>query len=661
MPPEPIAHADTPPIDEAREQRDYQALGGLWLKRIKAQHKRDDKWRESAKRAEEAYKGERHSAFPIVFANVETVVPALISTPPVPDIRPRHYAVRAVDPVAMAAAQILERGLATAVDDGKLLLEMERCAQDAYMAGRATVEVGIEKRSGYECLTWREVPWNALTVGPARRWEDTPWIAIEDAVSADDIEDMRDAESKRVLDASGGPTDAPEDGEDSGTRAIYSVWDKRRQEVVTLTKSGEVIRVKPDPYQLPGFFPVARPVQPIELTTSNLPVCPQALYEEQASELALIQRRINGLISAVRAVGIVVGNEAADVISRLKDAPDGTLVPLQNLEGAVSATGDVSKAISWVPIQAIVAALQGLYQAREDTKALIYEISGISDVIRGESNPRETATAQGIKNQWGSLRIKRLQMALENHARDLFVIGAHIMAAAFSPEALAKVSASDMADPQFVAAVDFLSGGLDDTRIDVESGSTSRADLGQAKEEMQGFLTAAAGYFQTVFPLGQMIPEAAPSLILIFQQFSRYFKLGRQVEDAIDQFSQSIAKGVAQQAGQPKPPSPEEVKAQAAQAKAEADMQQLQAKAQVDQQKAATDAQAQQQKAALDSQTAQQDAALEAEKRQFEREKMAFEREKMAFELQMEAARAKTAEVAAKNAVQPKPQPAGGN
>ena len=69
MPPEPIANADTPPIDKAREQRDYQALGGLWLKRIKAQHKRDDKWRESARRAELAYRGERHSAFPIVFAN----------------------------------------------------------------------------------------------------------------------------------------------------------------------------------------------------------------------------------------------------------------------------------------------------------------------------------------------------------------------------------------------------------------------------------------------------------------------------------------------------------------------------------------------------------------------------------------------------------------
>lgn len=615
MPPEPIANAETPPIDKAREQRDYQALGGLWLKRIKAQHKRDDKWRESAKRAEQAYRGERHSAFPIVFANVETVVPALISTPPVPDIRPRHYAVRAVDPVAMAAAQILERGLSTAVDDGKLLLEMERCAQDAYMAGRATVEVGIEKRNGYECLTWREVPWDALTVGPAKRWENTPWIAIEDAVSSDDLEDMRDAESKRVLDASGDKSDeAPEDGEDRGTRSIYSVWDKRRKEVVTLTKSGEVIRVVPDPFRLPGFFPVPRPVQPIEITTSNQPVCPQALYEEQASELALIQRRINGLISAVRAVGIVVGNEAADVIARLKDAPDGTLVPLQNLEGAVAATGDVGKAISWVPIQAIVAALQGLYQAREDTKGLIYEISGISDVIRGESNPQETATAQGIKNQWGSLRIKRLQMALENHARDLFVIGAHIMAAAFSPEALAKVSASEMTDPTFVQAVDFLSAGLDDTRIDVESGSTSRADLGQAKEEMQGFLTAAAGYFQTVFPLGQMVPEAAPSLILIFQQFSRYFKLGRQVEDAIDQFSQSIAQGVAQQAQQPKPPSPEEIKAKAQADKAAADMAQTQANMQRDQQQAA-----------LDAQKAEQDAVLEREKRDFEREKMAFE------------------------------------
>ena len=178
---------------------------------------------------------------------------------------------------------------------------------------------------------------------------------------------------------------------------------------------------------------------------------------------------------------------------------------------------------------------------------------------------------------------------------------------------------------------------------------------------MQGFLTAAAGYFQTVFPLGQMVPEAAPSLILIFQQFSRYFKLGRQVEDAIDQFSQSIAQGVAAQASQPKPPNPEDIKAKAQADKAQADMAATAQKAEAAQQKTQADMVASAQKAELERQKADQDAALEAEKRQFEREKMAFEREKMAFGLQMEAARAKTAEAAAKNAAQPKPQAAGGD
>lgn len=646
MPKTDAASTDTPPKAEARAKRDYRALGQIWLKRINAQRKREQEWRDAAKRAEDAYKGKRNSAFPIIFANVETVVPALISTPPVPDIRPRHYATSDQDPVAMVASQILERGISTATDDGKILREMERCAQDAYTAGRATVQVAMEKRNGYACIVWREVPWSSLIVGPCARWEDAPWISIEEAVSADAIEDMRDAESKRLLDASAQDTSEREDdGEDKGTRSIYAVWDKRAREVVTLTTSGEVIRIQEDPFNLPDFYPVARPVQPIELTTNNIPICPQALYEQQAIELATIQRRINGLVTALRAVGIVIGSEAADALNRLKDAEDGTLVPI-SVEGAAAGTGDVRSAIQWVPLSEIVAALQGLYQARQDTKALIYEISGISDVIRGESDPNETATAQGIKNQWGSLRIKRLQMTLEDHARELFSIAAHMMATSFEVADLAEISASDPANPDFLAAADWLSQGLKDTRIDVESGSTSRADLGEAKQEMEGFLTAAAGYFQTVFPLGQMVPEAAPSLILIFRQFSRYFKLGRQVEDAIDQFSASIAQGVAQQAQQPKPPSPEEIKAKAQADKAAADMAQTQANMQRDQQQAA-----------LDAQKAEQDAVLEREKRDFEREKMAFEREKMAFELQLEALRLQSAQAAA---LAPKPEPQSG-
>lgn len=633
--------------EEGRATGDYKRLGAAWLARVNKQKAREKEWRDSATASEEAYKGERNKAFPIVYANIETVVPALINTPPVPDVRPRHYAVRREDDVAFFAAQVIERGLSTCVDDGKLKVEMERATQDAFMAGRATIEVIMDGAEGSETITWRAVPWSMLTVGPCLRWEDKPWLAAEDSVSQDALDDMRD-ETARALRAAEGTTDDKEEVEDGGTCGIVVIWDGGKRERIVMTSAGEILSIEDDPYNLPKFYPFAKPLQPIELTTSNIPVCPTKLYEDQARELANIQVRINALTKALRAVGLVVGGESiTELLKSLAEAPDGTLINVADLQG-FSQTGTLANAIHWVPLDQIVAALVQLYTSRDATKALIYEISGISDVIRGASDPRETATAQGIKNQWGSLRIKRLQDAVESMGRELFVIAAHLMAKNFTVEGLAKISATPEIPPE---VEQFLAAGLDDTRVDVESGSTARADLGAAKEEMNGFITASSAYFQQVFPLGQMMPGAAPALIAIFQQFARYFKLGRQTEDAIDKFAQEVQKSVEAQAQQPPQPSPEEIKAQTEKAKSEAAIQKAQLDGQNNQAKAAADMQAIQAKAATDQMSAKADLEmkaveiqLERERMDFEREKMLFEREKMGFEREMAARGQVTAE-----------------
>ena len=47
-----------------------------------------------------------------------------------------------------------------------------------------------------------------------------------------------------------------------------------------------------------------------------------------------------------------------------------------------------------------------LYQQREQIKAVIYELTGLSDIARGASKASETLGAQQLKSQWGSIRLK---------------------------------------------------------------------------------------------------------------------------------------------------------------------------------------------------------------------------------------------------------------
>jgi hypothetical protein len=96
----------------------------------------------------------------------------------------------------------------------------------------------------------------------------------------------------------------------------------------------------------------------------------------------------------------------------------------------------LDKAITWWPLDSIVNALAQLTQQREMIKATIYEVTGLSDIVRGASDPDETATAQQLKSQWGSLRIQKMQSEVARFARDLFRLKAEIMANKFSFETM---------------------------------------------------------------------------------------------------------------------------------------------------------------------------------------------------------------------------------
>ena len=74
---------------------------------------------------------------------------------------------------------------------------------------------------------------------------------------------------------------------------------------------------------------------------------------------------------------------------------------------------------------------EALGSLREQRKGLIddvYEITGISDIIRGLSEPNETATAQQIKGQFAVLRISDAQTEVQRFCRDLIRMAAEIIA-----------------------------------------------------------------------------------------------------------------------------------------------------------------------------------------------------------------------------------------
>jgi hypothetical protein len=91
-------------------------------------------------------------------------------------------------------------------------------------------------------------------------------------------------------------------------------------------------------------------------------------------------------------------------------------------------------------IDMMVKALNELLAARERVKADAYEITGISDIIRGASDPDETLGAQQLKAQSSSIRIKDKQKNFADFVRGALRIGSDIIVNHFQPETIAEIS-----------------------------------------------------------------------------------------------------------------------------------------------------------------------------------------------------------------------------
>jgi hypothetical protein len=89
--------------------------------------------------------------------------------------------------------------------------------------------------------------------------------------------------------------------------------------------------------------------------------------------------------------------------------------------------GGIKGQVDWVPIDQVVNAIGHLRQYRQDKVMQIYEVLGISDIMRGSSKASETAAAQQIKAQFGSTRIQLKQFYIADWITQALRIKAEII------------------------------------------------------------------------------------------------------------------------------------------------------------------------------------------------------------------------------------------
>lgn len=624
-----------------------------WLTEFELASKEEEDWRKDADAVSNLYRsqGKGASDYNILWSNTETLRAALYDSVPIPDVRRRF---RDEDPVGKSVSEVMERALAYTNDSFDFDSVMVGSVLDALLPGRAIARVAYmpsfkKDDDGQESLETEELktmlwPWMDFRRGPGKKWDDVPWLCFIHHPTRDELVEQFGEVGKLVpLNEKVGDDDGDDDGPKEKNifkrATAYEFWDKEKREVVWIGKGykDKPLAIDEDPLQLKGFFPAPRPLYSMESTDSLIPVPEYKQYESLAKELDNITKRIRKLISGLRLRGIY--DATIQNLENVLQNGDNQLEPSEDVSKIIE-MGGLDKAIWMVPVDMVAQVLLGLYQQRESVRASIFEITGISDILRGVSDSKETATAQEIKSQFGGLRLKRRQKEVQRFARDIIRLQAEIIAEKFSPETLRLMTGKEVTEEMMVI---LRRDALREFRIDIETDSTIASQQQKDEKNMTELLGGIASYVETMGPAVQQGFVPVEVAITLLTSAIRRFKLGREVEDAINGIKTKMEND-GEQGQQEQKPDPELIKMQGeqqlqqqeSQARLQIEQQESQARLQLEQVKAQSDAQIQQQK--LHAEIAMLEKKLNMEmqiKREVELAKVEMQREANAMNAQV--------------------------
>jgi hypothetical protein len=393
----------------------------------------------------------RDKEFAMFWANMEVVKPSIYAKPPQPVVVPKFKDRR---PVYQAASEMAERCTVVAFDMTRIDDIMKLVRDDVALLSRGCAWVRYDSggKGGYYdkervCIefknrrdflhsisrNWEEVTWVAaaayLTRSQARkRFKETSGDAYQDA------EYKVDKDSKEV------------GGADNRERAkFWEVWSKKDNRVLWVAHGCEKILDEDQPHlELCNFFPCPKPAYGTVQRGSLIPVPDVLQYKDQLEEINMLTGRIHALSDALEAKGFYPagGTEMADAIEtavKIK-TPGRILVPISNW----AAFGTSKEVIVWMPIDMIATTVTGLVQLRKQVIEDIYQIMGLSDIMRGSTDPAETLGAQQLKTEYGSKRIKDKQQELVRLARDLVELALDIITDKFSPITMIEMSQTQL-------------------------------------------------------------------------------------------------------------------------------------------------------------------------------------------------------------------------
>jgi len=418
-----------------------------WLRVIEQAEKVFEAYQDKADNIDELYGDleklgniNRDRDFQLFWANIQVLAPSIYARPPVPVVVPKFSDNK---PVLETTSEVLERCTVVSFDLSAINEVMLGLRDDLAILSRGVPWVRYENKNGKERVCIEHKDRKDFLHEPARQWPDVGWVAGRAWMTKEEMKArFGDTSGDAYEDAEYSiQKDDKQNGADDGLKkaGVWEIWSKTENRVIWITPGVEEVLDSDEPHlNLEGFFPCPKPAYGTLRRRSLIPIPDMVYYKDQLEEIKGLTKRIHALSEAVKVKGFYPSageqGDAIETAMKLKD--DGKImVPVSNW----AAFGESGAPIIWLPVDMIVTTITALVALRKQVIEDVYQIMGLSDIMRGSTEANETATAQSIKAQYGSVRIRDKQQELVRVARDLARISAEIIAENFSQKTIEEM------------------------------------------------------------------------------------------------------------------------------------------------------------------------------------------------------------------------------
>jgi hypothetical protein len=459
-----MADYDKPPIEEDIRSEDHEFNPALepqsskaWLNLLQESEDAFEDWNQHCDNIDRQFallsrlsQMARTKEIQVFWANMEVIKPAIYAKAPIPVVVPKFKDRR---PVYQQASEVMERCCTVAFDLTRINDLMLLVRDDVAMTNRGVAWCRYESAGdGYYsservCIDFKGR--RDFLHSISRNWREVTWVAAASYLTRSEARERFSKYSGDAYQQCEYKVDKDSKeigGADNRERAkFWEIWHKGSRRVCWVAEGCEDILDDDEPHlDLQNFFPCPKPAYGTCQRGSLVPVPDVMQYRDQLEEVNLLTGRIHALSDAVECKGFYPagGGELADAIqTAIKLKSDGvTLVPLANW-GSFGGTKDP---LLWIPIDMISATITALVMLRKQIIDDIYQITGMADIMRGDTDPNETLGAQQLKTQYGSSRIRDKQGELARLARDLVEIVSEIITEKFDDATIVEMSQTQL-------------------------------------------------------------------------------------------------------------------------------------------------------------------------------------------------------------------------